>query len=68
MRDRYDELEKLSLEDLEAEINFYTFIVNNQLDLGVKESQLVWYEALKIEIKRRGLRMEKRIKLVRDMD
>ena len=68
MSDRYDELEKLSVKDLEAEINFYTFIINNQLDLGVKESQVVWYEALKIEIKRRGLRMENRIKLVSDVD
>lgn len=68
MRDRYDDLEKLSIKDLEAEINFYTFIVKNQLDLGVKESHLVWYEALKIEIKRRGLHMETRIKLVRDID
>lgn len=66
MENRYNELPNLSVEDLEAEINFFDFLIKNVSDLGgVEEQHKVWYEALKIEIQRRGLTMESKIKLVK---
>ena len=67
MKDRYDDLPKFSVKELEDEINFYDFLITNEGQLGgIESSHRIWYEALKIEINRRGLTMEKRIKLVKD--
>ena len=66
MKDRYIDLPKMSVEDLEAEINFYQFLIDNENNLGgVEMKDKVWLEAIKIEIKKRGLIMEKRIKLLK---
>ena len=66
MKDRYIDLPKMSVEDLEAEINFYQFLIDNENNLGgVEMKDKVWLEAVKIEIKKRGLIMEKRIKLLK---
>ena len=64
--ERFEELPNMSIEDLESELNFYQFLVNNEPQLGgVDLKQRVWLEAVKIEIKRRGLIMETRIKLIK---
>ncbi len=66
MTDRYEDLPKMSVEDLEAEINFYQFLVDNEENMGgIEMKHRVWLEAVKIEIKRRGLIIEKRIKLIK---
>ena len=63
--ERFEELPDMSIEDLESELNFYQFLVNNEPQLGgVEMKHRVWLEAIKIEIKRRGLIMETRIKLI----
>ena len=64
--ERFEELRDMSIEDLESELNFYQFLVNNEPQLGgVEMKHRVWLEAIKIEIKRRGLIMETRIKLIK---
>lgn len=66
MKDRYIDLPKMSVEDLEAEINFYQFLIDNEDNLGgVEMKHKIWLEAIKIEIKKRGLIMERRIKLLK---
>ena len=69
LKDRYDELQELSVEDLESEINFYSFLLKNESDLGgIEECHRVWYESLKIEIKRRGLIIDTRVVLIKPWD
>ena len=69
MNNKFEELPNLSIEDLEAEINFYDFLIKNENQIGgIEMSHRVWYESLKIEIRRRGLIMETKIKLVKDID
>ena len=64
--ERFEELPNMSIEDLESELNFYQFLVNNEPQFGgVEMKHRVWLEAIKIEIKRRGLIMETRIKLIK---
>jgi hypothetical protein len=63
--ERFEELPNMSVEDLESELNFYQFLINNEPQLGgVEMKHRVWLEAIKIEVKRRGLLMENRIKLI----
>ena len=63
--ERFEELPNMSVKDLESELNFYQFLINNEPQLGgVEMKHRVWLEAIKIEVKRRGLLMENRIKLI----
>ena len=65
MTNRYEDLPEFSTEELESEINFYDFLMRNEGELGgIEMKHRVWYDALKIEIKRRGLMIERHIKLV----
>ena len=66
---RFDNLPKMTIEDLESEVNFYQWLVDHEPEIsGVDMSHRVWLEAIKIEIRRRGYMMEKRIKLVKGVD
>ena len=65
MEGRYKDLPKMSVTDLESEVNFYQWLVDNENNLGgVEMKHRVWLEALKIEIKKRGLIMERKLKLI----
>ena len=64
--ERFDDLPNMSVEDLESEVNFYQWLIDHNSEIGgVEMHHRVWLESLKIEIKRRGLVIEKRIKLVK---
>lgn len=66
---RFDDIPAMSVRDLESEINFYQWLIDHDHELGgVELSHRVWLEMLKIEIKRRGLVIEKKIKLVKGDD
>ena len=66
---RFNDLPKMSIEDLESEVNFYQWLIDHEPEMGgVEMSHRVWLEAVKIEIRRRGYIMERRIKLVKGVD
>ena len=66
---RFDDLPKMSIGDLESEVNFYQWLIDHEPEMGgVDMSHRVWLEAVKIEIRRRGYIMERRIKLVKGAD
>ena len=66
---RFDDLPKMSIGDLESEVNFYQWLIDHEPEMGgVEMSHRVWLEAVKIEIRRRGFIMERRIKLVKGVD
>ena len=66
---RFDDLPKMPIEDLESEVNFYQWLIDHEPEIGgVEMSHRVWLEAVKIEIRRRGYIMERRIKLVKGVD
>lgn len=66
---RFNDLPKMSIEDLESEVNFYQWLIDHEPEIGgVEMSHRVWLEAVKIEIRRRGYIMERRIKLVKGVD
>ena len=63
---RFKDLPEMAVEDLESEVNFYQWLIDHEPELGgVEIKHRVWLEAIKIEIKRRGLIMERRIKLTK---
>ena len=63
---RFEDIPKMTVEDLESEINFYQWLIDHEPELGgVEMNNRVWLEAIKIDIKRRGLIIEKRLKLVK---
>ena len=63
---RFKDLPEMAVEDLESEVNFYQWLIDHEPELGgVEMKHRVWLEAIKIEIKRRGLIMERRIKLTK---
>ena len=63
---RFKDLPEMAVEDLESEVNFYQWLIDHEQELGgVEIKHRVWLEAIKIEIKRRGLIMERRIKLTK---
>ena len=67
--DRFRDLPKMPIDDLESELNFYQWLVDHEPELGgVEMKHRVWLEAIKIEVTRRGYVMEKRIKLVKGKD
>ena len=64
--DRYKDIPDMEIEDLESELNFYQWLIDNEEELGgIEMSHKVWLQALKIEVKRRGLKIEKKIILVK---
>ena len=66
---RFNDLPKMSIEDLESEVTFYQWLIDHEPEIGgVEMSHRVWLEAVKIEIRRRGYIMERRIKLVKGAD
>ena len=66
---RFDDLPKMSIGDLESEVIFYQWLIDHEPEMGgVEMSHRVWLEAVKIEIRRRGFIMERRIKLVKGVD
>lgn len=66
---RFNDLPKMSIGDLESEVNFYQWLIDHEPEMGgVEMSHRVWLEAVKIEIRIRGYTMEKRIKLVKGAD
>ena len=67
--ERFRDLPKMKIDDLESELNFYQWLVDHEPELGgVEMKHRVWLEAIKIEVTRRGYVMEKRIKLVKGKD
>ena len=67
--DRFRDLPKMPIDDLESELNFYQWLVDHEPELGgVEMKHRVWLEAVKIEVRRRGYVIEKRIKLVKGKD
>ena len=67
--DRFRDLPKMPIDDLESELTFYQWLVDHEPELGgVEMKHRVWLEAIKIEVTRRGYVMEKRIKLVKGKD
>ena len=67
--ERFRDLPKMKIDDLESEVNFYQWLVDHEPELGgVEMKHRVWLEAIKIEVTRRGYVMEKRIKLVKGKD
>ena len=67
--DRFRDLPKMPIDDLESELNFYQWLVDHEPELGgVEMKHRVWLEAIKMEVTRRGYVMEKRIQLVKGKD
>ena len=67
--EKFRDLPKMKIDDLESEVNFYQWLVDHEPELGgVEMKHRVWLEAIKIEVTRRGYVMEKRIKLVKGKD
>mgnify|MGYP003139254897 CR=1 FL=1 len=67
--ERFRDLPKMKIDDLESEVNFYQWLVDHEPELGgVEMKHRVWLEAVKIEVRRRGYVIEKRIKLVKGKD
>ena len=67
MGSRYEDLANFSQQELEDELNFYDFLMRNQDQLGgVEMKHTLWYNSLKVESKRRGLKIERHIKLIKD--
>ena len=62
---RYDDLPKMSREDLEAELTFYEWLEENkkEMDTSIIENK-IWLDALWTEVKRRGYDYEKKIVLI----
>ena len=62
---RYDDLSKMSREDLEAELTFYEWLEEHKedMDTSIIENKM-WLDALWIEVKRRGYDYEKRVLLI----
>ena len=62
---RYDDLSKMSREDLEAELTFYEWLEEHKedMDTSIIENKM-WLDALWIEVKRRGYDYEKRVVLI----
>ena len=62
---RYDDLSKMSREDLEAELTFYEWLEEHkeEMDTSIIENKM-WLDALWIEVKRRGYDYEKRVVLI----
>tara|TARA_R100000152_G_C6767217_1_gene192368 strand:- start:959 stop:1192 length:234 start_codon:yes stop_codon:yes gene_type:complete len=63
---RYDDLPDMSLEELEEEINFFTFLDNlPNLDISKKMrlKNKIWLDSLWIEVKRRDYEWELKVKL-----
>ena len=52
---RYDDLPKMTIEELESELNFYQFLEDNKTKMDSKDAvrNKLWLDALWIEIKRR---------------
>ena len=61
---RYDDLPKMTIEELESELNFYQFLEDNKTKMDSKDAvrNKLWLDALWIEIKRREYDYE--IKLI----
>ena len=67
--EKFRDLPKMKIDDLESEVNFYKWLVDHEPELGgVEMKHRVWLEAVKIEVRRRGYVIEKRIKLVKGKD
>lgn len=67
--EKFRDLPKMKIDDLESEVNFYQWLVDHEPELGgVEMKHRVWLEAVKIEVRRRGYVIEKRIKLVKGKD
>jgi|TARA_R110000824_G_scaffold2197_1_gene10269 hypothetical protein len=63
---RYDDLPNMSLEEIEEEINFFTFLDNlPNLDISDKMAMKnkIWLDSLWIEVKRRDYEWELKVKL-----
>ena len=62
---RYDDLPKMSREDLEEELTFYEWLEENkkEMDTSIVENK-IWLDALWTEVKRRGYDYEKKIVLI----
>ena len=63
---RYDDLPNMSLEEIEEEINFFTFLDNlPYLDISDKMAMKnkIWLDSLWIEVKRRDYEWELKVKL-----
>lgn len=65
MTGRYDELPKMSLRDLEAELNFYQWLEDEKgtMDTDIIANKM-WLDTLWIEVERRGYNYEKKIILM----
>ena len=63
----YEKLKQLTKEELQDELNFYQWLIDNDKELGgIEMKHRIWLQSLKIEVKRRGYEIEYRIKLVKD--
>ena len=66
-KSRYDNLRTMTREDLEGELNFYTFLdelVDVTMTQDMKMRNKLWLDSLWIEIKRRGYAWSKVYKLI----
>ena len=66
-KNRYDDLRTMTREDLENELNFYTFLdelVDVTMTKEMKMRNKLWLDSLWIEIKRRGYAWSKVYKLI----
>lgn len=66
-KNRYDDLRTMTREDLENELNFYTFLdelVDVTMTKEMKMRNKLWLDSLWIEIKRRGYAWNKVYKLI----
>ena len=66
-KSRYDNLKTMTRQDLEGELNFYTFLgelVDVTMTQDMKMRNKLWLDSLWIEIKRRGYAWSKVYKLI----
>ena len=62
---RYDDLPKMSRDDLESELTFYEWLEEHKedMDTDIIENKM-WLDSLWTEVKRRGYDYEKKIVLI----
>ena len=61
----YEKLKQLTKEELQDELNFYQWLIDNDKELGgIEMKHRIWLDSVKIEVKRRGYQIEKKLVLI----
>ena len=65
MDNLYNNIPNMTIKDLESELNFYQWLIDKSSELGgIEMKHRIWLDSVKIEVKRRGYQIEKKLVLI----